>query len=116
ARRISEDPSLNICLIEAGPSDQVYWVRDTNPFNMLYLMNSPKYNWRYWTEKNDTTAGRSFFWPRGKVLGGSGSINAMIYTRGHREDYDQWAAMGNKGWDYESVLPWFKKSQCQARG
>lgn len=116
ANRLSADPSARVCLLEAGPSDRVYWVRSCNPLNMLYLMNSPKYNWRYRTEPNPGTNGRRFFWPRGKVLGGSSAVNAMIYTRGNRRDYDQWAAAGNAGWDYESVLPWFKKSQRQQRG
>jgi choline dehydrogenase len=116
ANRLSENPGNQVCLLEAGPSDKSYWVRDCNPVNMLYLMNSRKYNWLYQTEKQASTGNRSFFWPRGKALGGSSSINAMIYTRGHRRDFDHWAELGNSGWDYDSVLPWFKKSQRQQRG
>jgi len=79
-------------------------------------MNSRKYNWLYKAEGSAATGNRSFFWPRGKALGGSSAVNAMIYTRGHRWDYDHWAALGNAGWDYDSVLPFFKKSECQQRG
>lgn len=116
ANRLSENPANKVCLLEAGGSDQNYWIRSCNPLNMLYLMNSRKYNWRYQTEKEPENGDRSFFWPRGKGLGGSSSINAMIYTRGHRRDYDHWAELGNPGWDYESVLPWFRKSERQERG
>ncbi len=116
ANRLSENPDYSVCLLEAGPTDQTYWVRSCNPLNMLYLMNSRKYNWLYKTEAEAATGNRPFFWPRGKTLGGSSAINAMIYTRGHRWDYDHWAELGNSGWDYDSVLPWFKKSELQHRG
>lgn len=116
ANRLSENPKVSVCLLESGPTDRTYWIRSCNPLNMLYLMNSRKYNWRYRTEPNAKTGNRSFFWPRGKTLGGSSSVNAMIYTRGHRWDFDHWASLGNSGWDYDSVLPWFKKSERQQRG
>ena len=115
ANRLSADPHNRVCLIEAGSSDKNYWVRDCNPFNMLMLMNSKQYNWLYETEKEPANGGRSFFWPRGKVMGGSSSINAMIYTRGHPWDFDHWASLGNPGWDYQSVLPIFKQSERQGR-
>ncbi|WP_303289230.1 GMC family oxidoreductase [Marinobacter sp. SS5-14b] len=116
ANRLSADPANRVCLLEAGPSDRNYWIRNCNPLNMLYLMNSRKYNWLYRTEEEPANGQRGFFWPRGKALGGSSSINAMIYTRGHPRDYDHWAELGNKGWDYASVLPWFKVSERQQRG
>ncbi|WP_067515044.1 GMC family oxidoreductase [Endozoicomonas ascidiicola] len=116
ANRLSGNPDNKVCLIEAGGSDKNYWVRDCNPFNMLKLMNSKKYNWLYKTEPDAENGGRSFFWPRGKVMGGSSSINAMIYTRGHPWDFDHWAELGNEGWDYQSIFPFFKKSERQARG
>lgn len=116
ANRLTENPNHSVCLLEAGPTDKTYWIRSCNPLNMLYLMNSRKYNWRYKAAPEAATGNRSFFWPRGKCLGGSSSINAMIYTRGHRWDYDHWAELGNSGWDYDSVLPWFKKSERQLRG
>lgn len=114
ANRLSANPQNSVCLIEAGPTDHSYWIRSCNPLNMLYLMNSRKYNWRYTTEEKGDE--RGYFWPRGKALGGSSSINAMIYARGHRWDFDHWEALGNKGWNYQSVLPWFKRSERQQRG
>jgi len=116
ANRLSENPANRVCLLEAGLPDRNYWIRSCNPLNMLYLMNSRKYNWRYQTQNEPENGNRSFFWPRGKGLGGSSSINAMIYTRGHPWDYDHWAEQGNPGWNFDSVLPWFKKSERQARG
>lgn len=115
ANRLSADPANRVCLLEAGPSDRTYWIRSSNPVNMLYLMNSRRYNWRYLTEPDAANGGRRYFWPRGKGLGGSSSINAMIYARGHAWDFDHWAELGNAGWDYASCLPWFIRSQRQAR-
>ncbi|WP_417521088.1 GMC family oxidoreductase [Marinobacter sp.] len=116
ANRLSEDPGNRVCLLEAGPSDRTHWIRNCNPLNMLMLMNSRTYNWRYRTEPDEYTGNRPFFWPRGRALGGSSSINAMIYTRGHPQDFDHWASLGNPGWDYQSVLPWFRHSERQERG
>ena len=116
ANRLSADPKNRVCLLEAGPSDETYWIRNCNPMNMLFLMKSRTYNWKYFTEPDPRTGNRRFFWPRGRVLGGSSSINAMIYTRGHPSDYEHWSAQGNTGWDYQSVLPWFRKSERQQRG
>lgn len=116
ANRLSADPANRVCLLEAGPSDRTYWIRNCNPLNMLLLMNSRTYNWGYRTEPEARTGNRRFFWPRGRALGGSSSVNAMIYTRGHPRDYDDWAARGNPGWDYQSVLPWFRHSERQQRG
>ncbi|MBI2383192.1 MAG: GMC family oxidoreductase N-terminal domain-containing protein [Gammaproteobacteria bacterium] len=116
ANRLSENPANSVCLLEAGPSDRSYFVRSCNPLNMLYLMYSRRYNWRYRTEVEPANGNRDFYWPRGKALGGSSSINAMIYTRGHPCDYDRWAELGNAGWDHTSVLPWFLRSERQQRG
>lgn len=116
ANGLSADPRNRVCLLEAGPSDHTYWVRNCNPLNMLFLMNSRRYNWRYHTEPEARTGNRPFFWPRGRALGGSSSVNAMIYTRGHPRDYDRWAELGNTGWDYASVLPLFRRSERQQRG
>lgn len=116
ANRLSANPANRVCLLEAGPSDRTRWIRNCNPLNMLFLMNSRTYNWRYHAEPEARTGNRPFFWPRGRALGGSSSINAMIYTRGHAHDFDHWAALGNPGWDYRSVLPWFRHSQRQQRG
>ena len=116
ANRLSQNPNHTVCLLEAGPPDDSHFIHNCNPVNMLYLMNSPKYNWKYFAEGNAKTGKRKFYWPRGKTLGGSSAVNAMIYTRGHYSDYDHWAALGNTGWNYKSVLPYFKKSELQHRG
>ena len=116
ANRLSANPAHRVCLIEAGGSDRNYLVRRTNPLNMLLLMNSKRFNWGYRCEPETRTGNRRFFWPRGKVLGGCSSVNAMIYARGHQWDFDHWAELGNDGWSYDEVLPWFKKSQRWGRG
>jgi choline dehydrogenase len=109
ASRLSEDSHAKVVLIEAGP-------RDTNPLihipaGMLRLHRHPKLNWNFASEPEPGTAGRSLHWPRGKTLGGSSSINGMLYVRGNPRDYDRWAQMGCRGWSYEDVLPLFKKSE-----
>ncbi|HTN34359.1 MAG TPA: choline dehydrogenase [Marinobacter sp.] len=116
ANRLSANASHKVCLIEAGGSDRNYLVRNTNPLNMLMLMKSKRFNWGYRCEPEARTGNRRFFWPRGKGLGGSSSVNAMIYARGNPWDFDHWAELGNDGWSYNDVLPWFKKSQRWARG
>src|SRR5690625_7763541 len=90
ANRLSKDPNNKVCLLEAGGSDRSYFVCNTNPLNMLYLMNSKLFNWEYKTETEVHTGYRRFFWPRGKGLGGSSSVNAMIYARCKRADFDNW--------------------------
>ncbi|WP_440876152.1 GMC family oxidoreductase [Thalassotalea sp. PLHSN55] len=116
ANRLSADANNKVCLIEAGRSDRNYLVRTTSPINMIFLMHSPLFNWLNYTDKQVNSGYRELFWPRGKGLGGSSSINAMIYTRGHRWDYDHWASLGNNGWDYDSVLPIFKQTEKNQRG
>lgn len=116
ANRLSANPAVRVCLIEAGPSDRRYAVRNCNPLNMLMLMNSRTLNWGYHTEPEAKTGNRRFFWPRGRVMGGCSSVNAMIYTRGHAWDFDHWEGLGNKGWGYDKVLPWFLRSERQQRG
>ncbi len=116
ANRLSVNPNYKVVLLEAGPPDDSHFIHNCNPVNMLYLMNSPTYNWKYFAEGNAKTGKRKFYWPRGKTLGGSSAVNAMIYTRGHSSDYDRWAELGNAGWDFKSVLPYFKKSELQHRG
>src|SRR5690554_8035975 len=95
ANRLSEDPGNRVCLLEAGPSDRTHWIRNCNPLNMLLLMNSRTYNWRYHTELEARTGNRPFFWPRGRALGGSSSINALFYTRGIRGVSNNWAYLVN---------------------
>jgi len=114
AYRLSEDPAVSVCLIEAGPSHK--HVSVSTPALTIINMVTKKRNWGYETVAQKGLGGRRGYQPRGKVLGGSSSINAMIYTRGHKADYDGWAALGNKGWSYQDVLPYFKKSEHFEQG
>jgi choline dehydrogenase-like flavoprotein len=114
AKRLSEDPRVQVCLLEAGPDDRHPSIHI--PMGMLWLMRSKRLNWQFHTAEESGLAGRRLFWPRGRMLGGSSGMNAMLYTRGHRYDYDLWASLGNRDWSYEDVLPWFRKSERQVRG
>ena len=114
ANRLSADPSQRVCLLEAGPEDTSPWIHI--PVGIFFLMRSKTLNWRYSTEPQAQLYRRRLFWPRGKTLGGSSSSNAMVYTRGHRWDYDHWAELGNSGWSYADLLPLFKRNQNQERG
>lgn len=109
ANRLSANPNTRVCLVEAGPSDDALVVRI--PAGIIWLMRSRKRNWRYWTVPQKHLDGRRIYIPRGKMLGGSSSVNAMCYTRGHPSDYDHWAALGNTGWGWSDVLPVFKRSE-----
>ena len=114
ANRLSENPSNRVLLLEAGGPDNNPFIH--MPAGLAQLATNTKVNWSYETEPQDGLNQRKLFWPRGKVLGGSSSINAMIYLRGQPEDYDSWAALGNPGWDFDGVLPYFLKSQDQQHG
>ena len=109
ANRLSADPDRSVLLIEAGGKDRNPLFR--LPMLMGRLFQSGIYNWRYHTEPVPSLGGRSLYWPRGKVLGGSSTINGMIYVRGNRHDYDRWAQMGLPGWSYDEVLPAFCRSE-----
>jgi choline dehydrogenase len=109
AGRLSEDPAIRVCLIEAGPPDRHPLIHI--PLGVTWLIKHPRLNWSYWSAPQQHVAGRRVFLPRGRVLGGSSSINGSIYIRGHRSDYDDWAAWGNTGWSYAEVLPYFRKSE-----
>jgi choline dehydrogenase len=109
AARLSEDPSAKVVLLEAGPPDRDPMIHI--PAGVLHLMNHEKINWNYYSEGEPGTSGRALFWPRGKTLGGTSSINGMLYVRGNPADYDNWAQMGCRGWSYDEVLPYFKKSE-----
>ena len=109
ANRLSEDPQVQVLLLEAGPPDDSMWINI--PVGFMKLLNNPRYSWRFDTEPEPNLNGRSLPVPRGKTLGGSSSINGMVYVRGNPLDYDTWAQFGNRGWSYESVLPYFKKSK-----
>lgn len=114
ANRLSENPANRVLLLEAGGPDHNPFIHI--PAGFVNLIGNTRLNWEYSTEPQQGLNQRQLYWPRGKVLGGSSAINAMIYIRGQGQDYDAWAAQGNPGWDFESVLPYFKKSQDQQRG
>ncbi|WP_075220554.1 GMC family oxidoreductase [Acuticoccus yangtzensis] len=114
AARLSETPGLSVTLLEAGGSDRSVWVR--MPIGYGGAFYHPTLNWRYYTEPDEGLGGRAAYWPRGKVLGGSSSINAMVYIRGQAADYDGWAAAGNPGWAYRDVLPFFRRLESNLAG
>jgi choline dehydrogenase len=113
ANRLTEDPAVKVLLLEAGGEDRQQNLHIPAAFSKLF---KSAYDWAFYTEPERQLANRKLYWPRGKVLGGSSSINAMIYIRGHRADYDGWRDFGNFGWSYADVLPYFKKSEHQERG
>lgn len=109
ANRLSENPRNSVTLLEAGGSDKRFWVKVPIGYGRTFF--DSRVNWMYRTEKDAGINNRSSYWPRGRVLGGSSSINAMVYIRGHQRDFDDWRDKGNPGWGYEDVLPYFKKSE-----
>jgi choline dehydrogenase-like flavoprotein len=113
ANRLSEDPNVKVLLLEAGGQDTPKEIHMPVAFSKLF---KGPCDWAYYTEPEAQLANRSLYWPRGKVLGGCSSINAMIYIRGHHSDYDRWRALGNPGWGYSDVLDYFKKSEDQENG
>ena len=114
ANRLSADPSTNVVLLEAGGRDWNPWIHV--PVGYFKTLHNPNTDWCYRAESDPGLNGRSIDWPRGKTLGGSSSINGLLYIRGQREDYEQWAQMGNKGWGYDDVLPLFKRSERHENG
>ena len=114
AARLSEDPSVTVALLEAGPVDSSVLIHC--PAGLALLGKSGEANWKFETVPQPGLNGRRGYQPRGKVLGGSSSVNAMIYARGHRADYDHWAAQGNPGWGFDDVLPYFKRAENNERG
>jgi choline dehydrogenase len=114
ANRLSADPGVRVLLIEAGGSDDRFLIK--MPLGFLRALFNPALTWGYMSEPEPTLDGRSLWLPRGKVLGGSSSINGMFYMRGHSSDFDTWAAMGCGGWSYSDVLPYFKRMETSWRG
>ena len=114
ADRLSEDGKYTVCLLEAGGSDLNFWI--WMPIGYGKAFYNRHINWMYYTEPDPGLNGRSGYWPRGKVLGGSSSINAMVYIRGQHADFEDWKAMGNQGWGWDDVLPYFKRSECNDAG
>ncbi len=114
AARLSEDPSARVVLLEAGGDDWNRWIHIPLGFGKTFA--DPSVNWCYETEPDAGAGGRRIFWPRGKVLGGSSSINGMVYIRGQAEDFDLWRQLGNTGWSADDVLPYFRRAEHQVRG
>lgn len=109
ANRLSADPAISVLLLEAGGPDRKLEIHVPAAYSKL---NRTAVDWAYWTEPQEHIDGRRLYLPRGKTLGGSSSTNAMAYVRGNRADYDAWATQENAGWDYETILPYFKRSEC----
>jgi choline dehydrogenase len=114
ANRLTADGKYSVLLLEAGPEDSHLWIHI--PLGYGRLFKEKAVNWMYQTEPEQGLNGRSVFQPRGKVLGGSSSINGLLYVRGQHEDYDRWRQHGNLGWGFDDVLPYFKKAEDQTRG
>jgi choline dehydrogenase len=114
ANRLTEDPNVKVLLLEAGPRDKSMWI--DIPAGFTRLLNHKSFNWNFEMEAEEGMAGRRIPCPRGRTLGGSSSINGMLYVRGQPLDYDTWGQLGNRGWSYSQVLPYFKKSENFERG
>jgi len=114
AARLSERPDVRVLLVEAGGEDRSFWLKI--PVGYGRTIADPRVNWKYMTAPNPALGGRQIYWPRGKTLGGSSSINGLIYIRGQAQDYDQWRQLGNEGWGYADVLPYFRKAEDQENG
>jgi choline dehydrogenase len=114
ANRLSASGKHKVLLLEAGGKDNHFWIHV--PMGYAKTFVDPRVNWMFESEPEERLNGRTMYQPRGKVLGGTSSINGMIYMRGHAADYDQWRQLGNEGWDYESVLPYFRKAEDNERG
>ena len=114
AHRLTEDPQSSVLLLECGGSDRAVVIQ--MPSALAIPMNSPRYDWRYETEPEPGLGGRRLRCPRGKVVGGSSSINGMVYVRGHPLDFESWAAAGAAGWGWRDVLPYFRRAETRAEG
>src|SRR5262245_13292481 len=114
ANRLSRDPNRRVLLLEAGGEDDYFWIKI--PVGYLYTIGNPRTDWCFRTESDEGLNGRTLGYARGKVLGGCSSINAMIYMRGQSADYDHWAALGNRGWSWQDVLPVYKRVEDYEHG
>jgi choline dehydrogenase-like flavoprotein len=113
AARLSEDPDVRVAVVEAGPPDSEPVIHMPLAFRQLW---ESRFDWGLWSEREPGLGERRDLLPRGRVLGGSSSLNTMIYIRGNRLDYDEWAAMGLPGWGFEDVLPYFRRAEDNERG
>ncbi|XP_077308186.1 choline dehydrogenase, mitochondrial [Lithobates pipiens] len=121
ASRLSENPDNTVLVLEAGPKDLIFGCKRLSwkihmPAALMYNLCDDKFNWFYHTEPQKHMDNRVMYWPRGRVWGGSSSLNAMVYIRGHAEDYNRWSVQGATGWDYAHCLPYFKKAQTHELG
>jgi choline dehydrogenase len=114
ANRLTASGAHRVLVLEAGPKDDYLWIHI--PIGYAKTMFHPQYNWGFYTEPEPSMHGREIYWPRGRGLGGSSSINGLIYVRGQPQDYDRWAAAGNTGWGWRDVLPYFIRSESNSRG
>ena len=114
ANRLTADGRRKVLLLEAGPRDTYPWIHI--PIGYAKTMFNKKYNWCFYTEPDPGMNNRQIYWPRGKVLGGSSAINGLIFIRGQRQDYDRWEQLGNRGWGWDDVLPYFIRSERNQRG
>lgn len=114
ANRLSADGRNKVLLLEAGPKDNYLWIHI--PIGYGKTMFHKAYNWGFYTDPEANMHDRKIYWPRGRGLGGSSSINGLIFIRGQSDDYDHWAQLGNTGWDWNNVLPYFMKSEHNSRG
>ncbi|MEC7698765.1 MAG: GMC family oxidoreductase N-terminal domain-containing protein, partial [Pseudomonadota bacterium] len=114
ANRLSENPKHKVLLLETGGSDKSIFIK--MPTALSIPMNTDKYAWQFNTEKEPYLNNREMHCPRGKVLGGSSSINGMVYVRGHAKDFDEWEAHGAEGWNYQACLPYFQKAETWYKG
>lgn len=114
ANRLSEDPDCKVLVLEAGGRDSNFWLKI--PVGYFRTIYDPRFSRQFATEPESSTGNRQIVWPRGRVLGGSSSINGLIYIRGQHADYDDWARLGAKGWSYQEVLPYFKRSERYEKG
>ena len=109
ANRLTEDPSVTVCVLECGPPDRHPYIHI--PAGFIKMLFNPTYTWQFQTEPGEGINGRRIPTTQGRTLGGSSSINGMIYNRGQREDFDHWAQRGNRGWGYVDILPYFKRGE-----
>ncbi|MFM0130660.1 GMC family oxidoreductase [Paraburkholderia sediminicola] len=114
ANRLSENGRYSVCLLEAGPPDRFLWIHI--PIGYGKTMFHPVYNWGFYTDPDPNMHDRKLYWPRGRTLGGCSSINGLIYIRGQKEDYDHWAALGNRGWSWKECLPYFRRLEHNELG
>lgn len=114
ANRLSANPGISVAVFEAGKANHSWKVN--MPAALTYNLENDKHNWYYHTEPQSQMNKRRLYWPRGKILGGSSALNAMVYVRGHAKDFDRWDAEGATGWNYENVLPYFKRAETYSKG